>query len=80
VTDPADATIRLRPLRFRRPALTDHHVAMKNQDDERIAQLVREGLLVPPTEPMPLDLLRSPLPPASCSVIDALVEEREEAR
>jgi len=53
---------------------------MKNQDDERIAQLVREGLLVPPTEPMPLDLLRSPLPPASCSVIDALVEEREEAR
>lgn len=53
---------------------------MKDRDDGRIKQLERDGLLVPPTEPLPLDLLRSPLPPASCSVIDALVEERVEAR
>jgi hypothetical protein len=46
-------------------------------DDERIAQMERDGLLVPPLEPMPLDLLRSPPLPADCSAIDALIGERD---
>jgi prevent-host-death family protein len=49
-------------------------------DDDRIAQLQRDGLLVPPLEPVPLDLLRSPAPRASSSVLEALLEEREEGR
>jgi hypothetical protein len=53
---------------------------MNTIDDERIAQLQRDGLLVPPTAPMPLDQLRSPPPPAGCSVVDALLEERDETR
>jgi hypothetical protein len=46
-------------------------------DDERIAQMERDGLLVPPLEPMPLDLLRSPPLPADCGAIDALIGERD---
>lgn len=53
---------------------------MKTTDDERIAQMERDGLLAPPVEPIPLDLLRSPPPPAGCSVVDALLEERDETR
>jgi prevent-host-death family protein len=49
-------------------------------DDDRIAQLQRDGLLVPPVDPMPMDLLRSPAPHASSSVLEALLEERRESR
>lgn len=49
-------------------------------DDDRIAQLQRDGQLLPPVEPMPLDLLRSPVPEASSSVLEALLEERKEDR
>jgi hypothetical protein len=31
-------------------------------------------------EPMPMELLRSPAPRASSSVLEALLEEREEGR
>ena len=49
-------------------------------DDERVVQLQRAGLVVPPAESMPLDLLREPLPSARQSVLEALLEEREEGR
>ena len=49
-------------------------------DDERVVQLQRAGLVVPPAEPMPLDLLREPLPSARLSVLEALLQEREEGR
>ena len=49
-------------------------------DDERVVQLQRAGLVVPPSEPMPLDLLREPLPSARQSVLEALLQEREEGR
>lgn len=49
-------------------------------DDDRIAQLQRAGLVAPPVDPMPLEMLRSPAPRARVSVLDALLEEREEGR
>ena len=49
-------------------------------DDERIVQLQRAGAVVPPADPMPLDLLREPLPGARQSVLEALLQEREETR
>ena len=49
-------------------------------DDERIAQLQRAGTITPPSEPLPLDVLRTPLPRAGHSVLDALLEEREAGR
>jgi len=49
-------------------------------DDDRIVQLQRSGVLTPAVEPMPLELLRSPAPRASSSVLEALLEEREEGR
>jgi prevent-host-death family protein len=52
-----------------------------DQDDEdRVAQLQRTGQLAPPVDPLPLELLRSPAPRASTSVLNALIEEREEGR
>jgi len=49
-------------------------------DEDRVAQLQRTGQLAPPVDPLPLELLRSPAPRASASVLDALLEEREEGR
>jgi prevent-host-death family protein len=49
-------------------------------DDERVAQLQRAGIVAPPSEPTPLDLLREPLPGARKSVLEALLQEREEGR
>jgi prevent-host-death family protein len=49
-------------------------------DDDRIAQLRRAGIVTPPSEPLPLDVLRTPLPRAGHSVLDALLEEREAGR
>jgi hypothetical protein len=53
---------------------------MKCEDDDRLKRLERDGLLVPPVDPMPLDMLRSACSPASCGVVDALIEERKEGR
>lgn len=49
-------------------------------DDDRIAELRRAGIVTPPCEPLPLEMLRTPLPPAGRSVLDALLEEREGGR
>jgi prevent-host-death family protein len=49
-------------------------------DEDRVVQLQRTGQLAPPVDPLPLDLLRSPAPRASASVLDALLQEREEGR
>ena len=49
-------------------------------DEDRVVQLQRTGQLAPPVDPLPLDMLRSPAPRASASVLDALLEEREEGR
>ena len=46
-------------------------------DDERIAQLQRAGIITPPSEPLPLDVLRTPLPRAGHSVLDALLDALE---
>lgn len=50
------------------------------QDDDRIAQLHRAGIVAPPSEPLPLDVLRAPLPGVEHSVLDALLQEREDGR
>lgn len=49
-------------------------------DEDRVVQLQRAGQLAPPVDPLPLELLRSPAPRASASVLDALLEEREDGR
>jgi prevent-host-death family protein len=49
-------------------------------DDDRIAQLHRSGIVTPPSEPLPLGLLRTPLPSTGQSVLEALLEEREDGR
>jgi hypothetical protein len=42
--------------------------------------LQRAGIITPPSEPLSLDLVRTPLPRASHSVVEALLEERAEGR
>jgi hypothetical protein len=49
-------------------------------DDDRIAELQRAGRLTPPSEPLPLQLLRTPPSRAEQSVLEALSEEREDGR
>lgn len=49
-------------------------------DDDRIVELQRAGIITPPSEPLPLDLIRTPLPRAEHSVVEALLEERTEGR
>jgi prevent-host-death family protein len=63
----------------KRPIARIERVADEDYDD-RIAQLQRDGLLAPPVEPMPMDLLRSPAPHADLSVLEALIEARETSR
>jgi prevent-host-death family protein len=62
-----------------RPVARIDRVADEDVDD-RLAQLQRDGVLAPPGEPLPLELLRSPAPRATASVLEALLEEREESR
>lgn len=62
-----------------RPVARIDRVADEDAND-RIAQLQRDGLLAPPAEPMPMELLRSPAPHAGSSVLEALLEEREASR
>jgi antitoxin (DNA-binding transcriptional repressor) of toxin-antitoxin stability system len=54
-------------------------VADENRDD-RLARLHRSGVLTPPAQPLPLEILRQPVPRAAHSVLAALIEEREEGR
>lgn len=49
-------------------------------DDDRIKQLQRAGLLVPAVESMPLELLHGPAPGARSNLLGALLEEREADR
>jgi prevent-host-death family protein len=51
-------------------------------DDERVARLVRKGILRPAQAPPPLHLLDEPLPEAEpgVSVLEALLEERRSGR
>jgi hypothetical protein len=48
--------------------------------DDRIAERQRTGTLTPPSKPLPLELLRTPPPRAEQSVLDAVIEEREDER
>ena len=48
--------------------------------NERLARLEREGLLRRPKGPMPMKELRFEPPRAKRSVLEALLEEREEGR
>ncbi len=55
----------------------------RNEDDEgRLAQLERAGLLRRPIAPLPKEFFTEPPPklPAGVSVLEALLEERREGR
>lgn len=62
-----------------RPVARINRVADED-DDDRVVQLLRAGIVTPPAEPMPLDLLREPLPSAGPSVLEAFLREREDGR
>jgi antitoxin (DNA-binding transcriptional repressor) of toxin-antitoxin stability system len=62
-----------------RPIARIDRVAVED-DDDRIAQLQRAGIITPPSEPLSLDLVRTPLPRAAHSVVEALLEDRTEGR
>ena len=47
---------------------------------DRLAQLLRSGVLTPPSAPMPMSLLRQDAVRAPRSILAALLEEREEGR
>jgi prevent-host-death family protein len=51
-------------------------------DDTRIAQLVRDGIVRPPLKPFPRRLIAAPPPERSGSktLLDALLEERRHGR
>jgi hypothetical protein len=51
---------------------------MKEDIDDRLARLHRSGVLTPPTQALPMEVLRQPMPRAGHSVLAALIEEREE--
>lgn len=48
--------------------------------DDRLSRLERAGLLRRSRGPLPAAALREPAPPSARSVLDALIEERREAR
>jgi prevent-host-death family protein len=48
--------------------------------DERLARLVRKGIVRPAKGPPPLHLLDEPPPNSRASVLEALLEERREGR
>jgi prevent-host-death family protein len=48
--------------------------------DERLTRLELQGVVRRSTKPVPLDLLRSPAPKPKDSVLQALLEERQEGR
>jgi prevent-host-death family protein len=62
-----------------RPIARIDRIADEN-DDDRIAQLQRDGIVTPGSEPLSLDLIRAPLPGATRSVVKALLEDRAEDR
>jgi prevent-host-death family protein len=72
VTDRGQPIARLEPLRG--PAAAD----------ARLARLIAEGVIIPPKNPMSHEelakFLRRPLPTSKKSVLEALLEEREEER
>jgi prevent-host-death family protein len=48
--------------------------------DERLAPLIRAGLVRPRRKPLTKEFLRRELPRVKGSVVDALIEERREGR
>ncbi len=48
--------------------------------EDKLACLERDGLVRRARQPMPMELLRSPAPAATQSVLAALLEERQEGR
>ena len=53
-----------------------------HRDDDRLAQLVRDGVVRPPLKPFPRRLIAAPPPGGSGAktLLDALLEERREGR
>jgi len=53
-----------------------------NRDDDRMAQLVRDGIVRPPLKPFPRRLIATPPPAGSGkkTLLDALLEERRQGR
>jgi prevent-host-death family protein len=49
-------------------------------DDDRLASLIRKGIVRGPKGPPPLHLLDEAPPKAGASVLEALLEERREGR
>jgi hypothetical protein len=54
-------------------------IAMKPEDEARLAELERQGL-IRRGKGDPLSVLRGPLPKSQKSVVEALIEERREGR
>ena len=67
-----------------RPVARIEAVSGPDFEDERLAELERQGLIRRPTHPLTPEewdaFLKEPLPKAKASVLEALLEERREER
>jgi hypothetical protein len=51
-----------------------------SKDDDRLAQLLRDGVVTPAAESVPFDFLREPLPSNRPGMLSAFLRERQEGR
>ena len=62
------------------PVARLEQVDRQSQPESRTALLERDGLLKRSTQPIPMEMLRSPAPRPKRSAVAALIEEREKGR
>jgi antitoxin (DNA-binding transcriptional repressor) of toxin-antitoxin stability system len=62
------------------PVARLERINTEERPDDRISRLEREGLLRRAKHPTPIDALRDAVPKPKRSVLEALLEERKEAR
>jgi prevent-host-death family protein len=63
-----------------RPVARIERIEPAEEGDERLARLERQGLVRRGSESLPAALLQTPGPRSASSVVEALIEERREAR
>ncbi len=63
-----------------RPVARLERVEGGEHPEDRLSRLARDGLVQRSTRPVPMDLLRSPPPRSKHSVLEALLQERQEGR
>jgi hypothetical protein len=51
-----------------------------SEEDDRMAQLLRDGVVTAPVASVPIDLLREPLPSNRQGLLSAFLRERQESR